>query len=162
MSFFFQFCQFLLRLFWGLCYYVHIFIIVLASEWADLLIIKCPIYLQYFVLKSILSDNTATSAFYGCCLHDIYFPDFFFQSICVFESEVYILQTTCNWILCFIWPENLFLLIRQFNHSHLMLLLTKLDLPIILFSTSYVFLKIFLIPLLLLSFALHEYFLVTF
>ena len=83
----------------------QILTIVMSSSQTDpLIIMQCSsLFLVIFILRSIFSDmRIATPAFF--CFPfawNIYFPSSYFQSICVFRSEVCFLQTT-KWIHVFV------------------------------------------------------------
>ena len=68
------------------------------------------------VLKSLLSDiSSLPQLFFPFHLHEIFFPSLYFLSICIFQSEMVLLEAAYIWILFLIDSATLCLLVGAFK-----------------------------------------------
>ena len=72
----------------------------------------CLYFKVYFIWNKHCYPNFSSLLF-----HRIPFPDIHFQSLCVFRSEVNLLEAACVWFLCFTHSAILCLLTGAFNPS---------------------------------------------
>ena len=95
--------------------YVFLFDLFLYHSVVSLFISGYCLYFKvYFIWNKHHYPNFSSFLF-----HRISFPDLHFQSLCIFRSQVNLLEAACVWFLCFTHSAILCLLTGAFNPSFL-------------------------------------------